>query len=213
MTNLYPEPELTHRVQLCNKKGLLNPKAVGWSRYPLHECNLSGHWLRKKRWNYWAVVSPTHLFSVTLSDVDYLGLPFLYLMDFSTQDFTEKTLLKPLAAGVKLPPTVDGDVIYSDPVMPISMRQTSEGTHLVVNCSDLDGKPLEADLIIHQPQGHQSLNVVIPWSQNRFQFTSKQNTLPTEGTISWGDQVIQFSPNDTFACLDYGRGIWPFECF
>jgi hypothetical protein len=213
MTNLYLEPEITLPVQLCDKSGQLNPQAVGWSRSPLHECNLSGHWPRKKRWNYWAVVSPTHLFSVTLSDVDYLGLPFVYLMDFSTKEFSEKTLLKPFGAGCNLPPTVDGDVIYSDPVMPISMRQTPKGTHLVVRCSDFDGKPLEADLMICQPKDHESLNVVIPWSKKRFQFTSKQNTLPVEGTIKWGDQIIHFNPKDTFACLDFGRGIWPFECF
>ena len=160
MTNLYLEPEITLPVQLCDKSGQLNPQAVGWSRSPQQECNLSGHWPRKKRWNYWAVVSPTHLFSVTLSDVDYLGLPFIYLMDFSTKDFSEKTLLKPFAAGCNLPPTVDGDVNFSDPVMPISMQQTPKGTHLVVSCSDLDGKPLEADLMIYQPKDHESLNAV-----------------------------------------------------
>ncbi len=67
--------------------------------------------------------------------------------------------------------------------------------------------------MIHQPQGHESLSVVIPWSSNRFQFTSKQNTLPAEGTIQWGDETIYFNLEDTFACLDFGRGIWPFECF
>ncbi len=31
--------------------------------------------------------------------------------------------------------------------------------------------------------------------------------------MKWGDQVIHFNPKDTFACLDFGRGIWPFESF
>jgi hypothetical protein len=61
--------------------------------------------------------------------------------------------------------------------------------------------------------GHESLNVVIPWSEKRFQFTSKQNTLPTEGTVIWGDDQIHFDKEKTFACLDFGRGIWPFNSF
>ena len=61
MTNLYPEPEITQPIQLCDEKGLLNPNAVGWSRSPRHDCNLRGHWPRKKRWNYWAIVTP-HIF-------------------------------------------------------------------------------------------------------------------------------------------------------
>ncbi len=28
MTNLYPEPEITQPIQLCDEKGLLNPNAV-----------------------------------------------------------------------------------------------------------------------------------------------------------------------------------------
>ena len=80
MPSVYHEPELTQPVQLCDSRGNLNPDAIGWSRHPLHDCNLRGHWLRKKRWNYWAITSPTHFFSVTLSNIDYMGLPCVYLL-------------------------------------------------------------------------------------------------------------------------------------
>jgi len=207
------EPELTGPVDLCDSRGNLNPAAIGWSRHPLHNCNLQRHWPRKKRWNYWCVVSPTHLFSVTLSDVDYLGLPFIYLLDFSTKQFAEKTLLKPFGAGCDLPPQVNADVVYDDPAMPISMLQNNSGVQIKVGCPDFEGRPLKVDLQVHYPQDHETLNVVIPWSNNRFQFTSKQNTLPAEGVIQWGDDLIEFNRVDTFACLDFGRGVWPFECF
>ncbi|MCB2209585.1 DUF2804 domain-containing protein [bacterium] len=213
MSAKYHEPELTQPVDLCDLQGNLNPDAVGWSRHPLHYCNLKGHWPRKKRWNYWAIVSRDHLFSVTLSDVDYLGLPFIYLLDFNSKAFAEKTLLKPFAAGIDLLPAVEEDVVYTDPAMPILMRQNEQGVQLKIGCPDFDGKPLEVDLQVYVPEGHETLNVVIPWSEEQFQFTSKQNTLPAEGTIQWGDETITFDKAETFACLDFGRGIWPFECF
>lgn len=209
----YHEPELTQPVDLCDSRGNLNPSAIGWSRQPLHHCNLKGHWPRKKRWNYWAVISPTHLFSVTLSDVDYLGLPFIYLLNFETKAFAEKTLLKPFGTGIDLPPAVDADVVYSDPAMPIAMLQNEHGVQIKAACPDFDGKPLQVDLQVFYPENHESLNVVIPWSEKRFQFTSKQNTLPAEGVIDWGEERIVFDHTNTFACLDFGRGIWPFECF
>lgn len=213
MNQTYFEPELTTPVDLCDSRGNINPTAVGWSRFPLHNCNLKGHWPRKKRWNYWAVTSPTHLFSVTLSDVDYLGLPFIYLLDFETKTYAEKTLHKPFGAGCHLPPAVRADVDYTDPNMPIRIQYAQDGIHLVCGCPDLEGKPLKVDLFVHEPPDHETLNVVIPWSANRFQFTSKQNTLPTEGIITWGETTIRFDPKDSFACLDFGRGIWPFESF
>ena len=174
---------------------------------------LSRHFQLKKRWNYWAVVSPTHLFSVTLSNVDYLGLPFIYFLDFNTKTFAEKTLIKPFGSGCNLLPDVSDDVIYTDPAMPITMKHTDRGIRLQVDCPDLEGKPLQVDLLVHIPEGHETLNVVIPWSSKQFQFTSKQNTLPTEGKVTWGSEIIQFSKEDSFACLDFGRGIWPFESF
>ena len=157
-------------------------------------------------------VQPT-FFSVTLSNVDYLGLPFIYLLDFNTLAFAEKTLLKPFSTGIDLPPEVESDIAYNDPAMPIHIQYTPEGIRLQVACPDFEGQPLKVDLLVHQPQGHETLNVVIPWSRDRFQFTSKQNTLPTEGTVEWGNSKIHFDLENTFACLDFGRGIWPFDCF
>src|SRR6185436_3904336 len=56
------------------------------------------------------------------------------------------------------------------------------------------------------------LNVVIPFSERRFQFTSKQNTLPAEGEVRVPGRAFSFSPhNQSFACLDYGRGLWPYR--
>lgn len=213
MPSVYHEPELTQPVQLCDSRGNLNPDAIGWSRHPLHDCNLRGHWLRKKRWNYWAITSPTHFFSVTLSNIDYMGLPFVYLLDYETKTFFEKTLLVPFSAGLYLPPEADGDIVFKGKAMPISMVKTEGGTRLSVECPDFGGKPLYADFFVHRPAGHETLNVVIPWSEKRFQFTSKQNTLPTEGTLRWGDDLVQFDLANTFACLDLGRGIWPYQSF
>ncbi len=213
MNALYDEPELTKPVKLCDRHGNLNPEAIGWSRLPLHDCNLKGNWPRKKRWNYWAIVSSTHLFSVTLSNIDYLGLPFIYLLDFNTKSFTEKTLLKAFGTGCHLPSKVSGDVYYDDHAMSIAMVNTDGGTRLNITCPEFGGNPLQAEFFVHKPAGHETLNVVIPWSDKRFQFTSKQNTLPTEGILEWGNQKILFGLEDTFACLDLGRGMWPFACF
>ena len=90
--NSTTEKELTQPVNLCLPNGSLNPDAIGWSRNPIQTCNLSGHPLRKKQWNYWCVTSPTHLFSITLSNIDYMGLAFAYSLDFKTKKFTEQTV-------------------------------------------------------------------------------------------------------------------------
>lgn len=207
----YKEPELIEPVDLCLANGKLNRSAVGWSRRPLHNCNLSGNPLRKKRWNYWCITTDHFLFSVTLSNIDYMGLAFIYLLDFESNFFHEKTIIRPFGKGCNLGNLVSDDAVFDDPKLAISMLNTDSGSAIKVSCPDFQGKLLKADLAIITPPGHQTLNVVIPWSDSRFQFTSKQHCLPVEGDVNLGDRI--YRANEGYACLDFGRGIWPFSSF
>lgn len=206
------ERELTLPVDLCRADGRLNPAAAGWSRTPLHTCNLHGRWPRKKRWNYWAVTTPSHLFSVTVSHLDYAGLVFVYLADFAARTLQEVTKIVPLGLGIDLPPLVDAPLRYTGGGFHVEMVPTPSGVSLHVGIADFEGQVLTAVLQISRPAGHESLNVVIPWDEQTFQFTSKQNTLPAQGTVTLGDETIPFDGPQSFACLDFGRGIWPRNC-
>lgn len=203
------EKELTSAVNLCQPDGRLNAEAVGWSRRPYHTCNLSGRWLRKKRWNYWAITTETHLFSATISDLDFSGVNFIYVADFASRTVKEMTRITPFGRGCHLPDTVNADASFAQKGWRIDMRQTGAGVELVAEIADFDGVPLSARFDITRPPDHESLNVVIPWDEKTFQFTSKQNTLPAEGTVTIGQETIQFKGQQSFACLDFGRGIWP----
>ena len=61
---------------------------------------------------------------------------------------------------------------------------------------------------MERPIGHETLNVVIPWSDIQFQYTSKQNTLPAVGYVQLDNERLEFA-SPAFGCLDYGRGVWP----
>ncbi len=207
----YDERQLTKPVDLCVSGGRLNREAVGWSRYPLHHCNLSGSPLRKKRWNYWAINTDRYLLSATLSNLDYLGLAFVYFIDFETDYFHELTVVRPFGRGCELGNYVDDDVIFEDARMNLAFKKRADGTVIQVECPNFRGENLSAELTAKKPPDHQTLNVVIPWNDRQFQFTSKQNTLPVEGSINIGTKNYEVEAG--FACLDFGRGIWPFTSF
>jgi hypothetical protein len=204
-----PEPEITSPTSLCTSSGDLDPAATGWTRRPLHTCNLSRHWPRKKRWNYWCVTDGRLLFSFTLADIDYLGLAFVYAYDRETGDFAEETWVRPLGWGIDLPDAIEASITFASRSLELTVEKTDSGYHARIACK-LGGRPLQADLDISVPESHESLGVVIPWSQNRFQFTSKQNTLPATGRVTWGD--LDHALEDAFATLDYGRGVWKYAC-
>ncbi len=206
------EVELNSPVDLCLPDGRLNSAAIGWSRIPLHRCNLNGRWPRKKRWNYWAITTETHLFSVTVTDLDYAGLVFVYFADFAARQLAEVTQILPFGRGCNLPEYVAADVYYSSTKTQVAMQQTGSGVDLSVAMADFEGRPLSAKFNITIPPQHETLNVVVPWNERTFQFTSKQNTLPATGVVTLGEQETHFIGPQSFACLDYGRGIWPRDC-
>ena len=206
------EPELTAPVFECTPDGRLNRDAVGWSRQPLHRCNLSGHWPRKKRWDYWCVTTDTHLLSLTFANVDYLGVLNIGLLEYATQTLVEKSLVLPLGGGLTLPETVGGgDMHFAGMGLDLSIIEAADGTRLR-GSFERDGVTFAADVVVTLPANHETLNVVIPWSDDCFQFTSKHNTRPAHGQVIVNGRTYAFGPkNHAFGCLDYGRGIWPYR--
>ena len=207
----YIEKELQQPIDLCVSNGDLNAESVGWSRKSIFNCNLSGRWLRKKKWNYWCTTNDECLFSVTISNLDYAGMVFIYFLDFKTKKFIEKTVITPFGKGCKMPDNVDETVIFKNATMEISLLNEKDGTHIIAKCKDFEGLAMEADIWVSKPEDYETLNVVIPWNEKSFQFTSKQEGLPSRGVLRVGDSHYVFSPDSAFSCLDFGRGKWPYN--
>jgi hypothetical protein len=207
-TQVLDEQEITAPVALCGADGRLNRAAVGWSRHPLHRCNLPASLARKKKWNYWAVTSEDVLFSATIADVDRVQVGGAYLFDRRTLRHIDKGIAR--AAGtITVPETVAGDLVLEHAAMRVALTDEGAGTRIRVESDDFGGAPLDADIHIARPVGQETLNVVIPWSDVQFQYTSKQNTLPATGYVRLGGERWEFSAPSSYGCLDYGRGVWP----
>jgi hypothetical protein len=208
----YEEREITSTVDLCDARGRLNPEAVGWSRNPLVRANLSGHWLRKKKWNFWNWISPRFVLSATLADIDYAAFCQVSFTDFETGQSVEATSLA-WPYSLAMPEHVDHTVRFRGRSM--EYANVNHGGDLEV---DLDvrgkhGERITADFVVRKPAGHESLNVVVPWSATRFQLNSKHNTLPCVGSIRVGAEHYIMDPAECHAVQDFGRGIWPYRSF
>jgi hypothetical protein len=203
--------EIIEEIYLCDSMGNLNPKAAGWSRKPLQICILSRHFPRKKKWNYWCITNDTCMFSATISDVDYVGLVFVYYMDFKTLEFEEDTLIIPLGKGIKMGERVHENAVYKGKKAHLEFTYSNDEVLLHIHWNNFHGRVLQATIKVNIPSNHDTLNVVVPWSKTKFQYTSKQHCLPAEGTFSTGNKTYVFDKTNSFACLDFGRGIWPYS--
>jgi hypothetical protein len=210
---VYRERELTAAVDLCDAGGRLNPAAVGWSRRPLVRANLRGHWPRKKRWNFWNWIGPEGVFSVTLADIDYAAFCAFSLTDFATGEELRGASYG-LPGRFELPEHVERSVAFEGRGLRYENRV--EGDELVVRFHGVAGKgrgEVGADFRVRRPPGHESLNVVVPWSETRFQLNSKHAALPCEGEVRGGGRRWRLDPETWFGVQDWGRGIWPYRSF
>lgn len=132
------QTELTQPGLLLDQKGRLTQ--IGWSRQPLLECNLENsrfyalkflQRFRIKRWDYYAVFTPTRFFSATIADLGYAGNIFVYSLDFTSGDLHEEGAVIPLGNGISLPrDSNSGETKFQDKKMTL-LFQADSGTRRI----------------------------------------------------------------------------------
>lgn len=207
------EREITESVSLTNAAGGVNVEALGWTRTPLHDT--SGipdrrHWGRNKRWEYWAIMTPTHIIALTISCIDYLSLHSVWVYDRTTGAEIDTTVLSPGGRSATLPASLGAG--------PARARTRK----LTLDIEELDGATrlrgtaprVSFDITAARPDGHESLGVVVPWrrgdSIRRFQYTVKDVARPAHGTLTVDGTTVAV-PEGSWAVLDHGRGRWPYQ--
>jgi hypothetical protein len=208
------ERELTEPVDLCTADGaLLNPAARGWSRRPLHRANLHGRFGINKRWDYWAILAGDLVVSSVYSDIDHLGLADVYWVDLATAETGGHAIVVPANDGIALPeiPGTTPLVVNRDG-LDLRIADDEAGTRLAATWNERDGRAGRLDVRVELPAGHESLNVVIPWSDELFNFTSKHQARGAFGELVVGDRRWAIGGPEgsaSWGVLDVGRGRWP----
>jgi hypothetical protein len=209
------ERELIAPVDLCTPDGRrLNPAARGWSSRPLVRANLAGGWGRTKRWDYHAVLSRDVAVSLVYADVDYLGIVGVWWAHLPTGRSGGREVTVPLARGVHLPDRYGTTPLcFRHHHLGVEVVDDADGTHLTARWREQDGRIGRLEATMSWPPGHGTVDVVIPWSDRRFQYTSKHQARPATATLVVGDDRFDLGhgDEDAWGVLDIGRGRWPYR--
>jgi hypothetical protein len=212
------ERELTDPVDLCTPDGAsLNPAARGWSRRPLHRANLHGRHGHNKRWDYWAILAGDLVVSAVYSDIDHIGLADVYWADLVSGETGGHGIAVRDVDGIDLPEQPGtAPLRVSRDGLDLAIVDDEFGTRLRATWTEPDGRAGHLDVTVDLPAGHESLNVVIPWSDELFNFTSKHQARPAHGELVVGDRHWSIGDADgggvdAWGVLDVGRGRWPSE--
>lgn len=199
------EKEITQPVNLCLPSGRLNPDAVGWTRTALHRTALRG-WGRNKRFEYWCVITPTHIVSLNISHHDYRANVSVTSVDRSSYGEIRQggNTWLPRRGGLT---DAAGGAPMQASRKDVTVCLTPDGTGMLLNANSAR---ISVDLAITGEPGHESMGVVVPWTSRRFQYTKKDNCLRAEGTVVIDGVEHRVKAADTYAVHDRGRGRWPY---
>ncbi len=204
------EREILDAIDIAHPDGRLRRDAVGWARHPIHRCNLESGLGRVHRWNYWCITSREIALTLLVADVGIAGTAFVSFLDYAGNSPVERIYVRPGRLPIEMPAAPRGDIVLEVPRLRLALKDRGEHLYIEVDARTLLGGRIVVDLTVARPFAHETLNVLVPFDDERFQFTSKQQALTARGSVRVGRREYRFdADNQGFACLDFGRGRWP----
>lgn len=208
--------ELTAAGPLLDERGRLT--LAGYSRRPLltyERGTVKAGRLRIKEWDYYLICNDRHAVALTVADNGYIGLVGAALLEFGSLFAHTKLVTVPLSLGrFSLPnSSLTGDIVFEGKGCAVSFVHTRNGRRLTCRFDDFkNGKPFEAELLL-DGEPPESMNIAIPFSRSKrsFYYNRKVNCIRAQGRAVFDGKTYEFSPDDSFATLDWGRGVWPYR--
>lgn len=168
---------------------------------------------RIKEWDYYLIANDNYAIALTIADNSYMGLDSISFLDLTDKPW-ERTVSKMQGftnGKKKLPSTSEiGDVHSEGKVYYIKYINKGNERHITFEMKKfLDGKTIKGEFILECPK-EDSMVIVTPYKEDKkaFYYNQKINCMRAYGKVELGDDVYNFSSKDTFACLDWGRGVW-----
>ncbi|HPQ68263.1 MAG TPA: DUF2804 domain-containing protein [bacterium] len=214
--------EITEAGMLLDDAGRLT--ARGYSKRPVLTYNPENvrrfpwPWanrLRLKEWDYYGTTTPDYFFSCCVSHVGYIGLVFVYYIDFRNNRLLDGIHVTPLGKGCALPVSSEtGDVEFRAGKLWMQFVREPERRILKVHWPKLRrAGDLDAELIVHQPRTLDSIVMATPMDDTCFYYNHKVNVMPTEGRLSIGNWQFDLRRDQALTTMDWGRGVWPYRTF
>jgi len=171
--------------------------------------------LKIKEWDYYLIYNNDYAVALTVADNSYMGMLSASLINFKEKKEKTSSVIELLTRGhYKMPETsLKGDVCVKTDKTSFEFLHEKEKRHLKVEYKKFDGdKSLIVDITLFD-EPKDSMVIATPFKENEkaFYYNQKIVGFKAEGKVIIGDQTIDFSPKDSVALLDWGRGVWTYK--
>ena len=206
------QKEYTELTDLLSPRGILLPR--GWARQGLfrYDRNRVKAPIHRKEWDYYQLSNGRYMVQLVFANITIGGYANAVLVDLREG----KTLVNKMApfAGQTnkyvMPERGDVPNQFEAKIGGATFREETRADRRELHFSMGD---VSFDFVMEIAEGLENLTTVFPFpgKLDRYFMTIKQNCMPCFGTVVAGDQTWEFSEDDCFCVMDWGRICSPYE--
>jgi len=209
--------EITERRPLLDASGNLTEPGYAKTLLPVYRRNdIKANKLRIKEWDYYCINNGHFALALTIADNSYMGLDSISLLNLDEGWEITKSPMKAFTNGrVGLPESSEtGDVGSSGRNYSILFKNEGDRRVLIAQMKNFgpEGSLYAKVTLTDIPS--ESMVIATPFDKDKhFYYNQKINCMRAEGTVTYGyhNRTYTFDPADSFAVLDWGRGVWTYE--
>ena len=209
--------EITASRPLLDARGNIAEPGFARSLLPVyHRADVKASSLRLKEWDYYCVSNGKIALCLTIADNGYMGLDSVSLLNLEEGWEITTSPMQILTRGKKnLPETSKAGVSAA----------AGKGYYLQFSVEN-GRRVLLAQMRKFGPEGSlyakvtltdepaESMVIATPFRKDgHFYYNQKINCMRAEGFVTYGyhNTTYEFQPEDSFAVLDWGRGVWTYD--
>ncbi len=211
---------MQHRIvkdgPLLDELGIL--REPGWAtelKLDYHRKDVKAPQMRRKEWDYYLITNGKFGLALTIADNGYMGLVSVSLLDFQEkwEQTTSPMVIMPMGK-MKLPETsVSGDLYAGGKGYQLLFENHGDTRRLTFHMDNFrDGNPIDGSVTLTEPP-KDSMVIATPFAGHprAFYYNQKLVGMRASGEVTFRGRQYRFDPMDSFAILDWGRGVWTFD--
>lgn len=209
------QKEIKEKCNLLDAEGNLACPGFARKLYPVYnkKTDFKSRW-KTKEWDYYYIGNSHFGLALTIDDNGYMGLDSISFLDFDNVWEITKSEMQIMTLGKKnLPPTSEtGDIKVRAVKYAMSFENKGDSRVLSGHMNNFrKNEPIIFEVTLHDiPE--ESMVIMTPFEKpGHFYYNQKINCMRADGYVQIGGDRYEFDSKDSFATLDWGRGIWTYE--
>ena len=208
--------EIKKEIPLLDARGELTEPGYAKKLLPVYRrADIRAGKLRIKEWDYYLISNGRFALALTIADNGYMGMDSVSIVELEEKwEITTSPMSLMTLGKVGLPEHSGRGVSeHAGKGHHLKFEVLGGGRRLLTAHMDRFGDKgaLDARIELYD-EPEESMVIATPFDKpGHFYFNQKINCLRARGQVRCGERVYTFEPEDSFAVLDWGRGVWTYH--